>query len=808
TGRELARLEDDSQALVFTQGEQNGQPVVMLRIDRKRGGEWHTVLGPRLEAYDVLVGKKSVQVAGRRAGILVNWQIGGGKRTISLGDVSYETQTNASRSNPEQCGTLVSCLPTTCRKTNDGVELTARCGQGTVKARWQLRGMKGFPALALAFTARQEGWYGLRYRATAPIERAAVEEVTCPFLFSYKRLPMKPELIPTELTATPMATVQLAGPRTIGVAFDPEDLPKSWPDCDQFEAGFQLVNGEGRAQPSAWVVVPGGKGSRLKSGETASGRLRLIAEDTDWLATYRKVTQSLCELRDYRQNHTQSLTQTLLNVISLMADDEAAGWSKAQMGFWNIESRNAVTHAAPLALVEAALLTGDEDLLARRAAPALAFLLSRLGCHVGADPKIPGRYGRYQLGTPTVSYGAAVRLSAWELAGGYTPAFRDIAFDDQGDPVRTPSVSPMDDALAAYRATGEPRYLEMARQDALQYAKTYLDGQTKERPRHHFYQISHTGNWRGLLAVAEATNDPYLTRMAAEIARRMVSGLYTWPKVESGKMTIHRDDRTRTNGWYWFKGPELFALGWPTVQGDHPFRKPELAYRDTPEKRVAGWLPSVVGLGIEQPTTYRRSQETCAHIIMANWAPHLLRLNQRLPDPLFTMAAHNSTLGRWGTYPGYYRTDFTDLTQAPDYSLKGPDVSGIYWHHIPCFLMMLADYLVTDIEVRSKGEIHFPAARQCGYVWFDNRLFGHRPGTVYDVEGVWPWLPRDVVTVDRPEINWFAGHDEDSVFLFLTNTADAPIRTRVALNLGKLDGTIESVSYRSDGGNEFPAQAK
>ena len=805
TGRELARLENADTALVFTQGALGDRPVVMARVDRRRNGAWRTVLEPRPEAYDVLAGAKGLEVAGRAAGILANWRAEGETQTVSLRDVRYETKAVSATGDPERAGVLVSCLPHSCALVGKTVELAAECGEGRVTARWRLHGTKGFPALALEFAAGREGMYGLRYAAIEPVAASAVEELTCPFLFNYRRLPKAPELIPTELTSTPMATVQLAGPRTVGVAFDPEDLPKEWPDCAEFETGFQLVTGAGLAQPAAWLVVPGGRGSRLVAGGKMSGRVRLIVEDGDWWTAYRRVARDLCGLRAYRQNHEQSLTQTLLNVVSLLADDEATGWSPAQMGFWNIESRNTVTHAAPLALVEAALLTGDEDLLARRAAPALAFLLSRPQCHVGTDPAAPGRYGRHELGRPTAQYGAAVRLSAWEMTGGHTPAFRELSFDEKGAPVRTPAGGTMDDALAAYRATGEGRHLDEARRLALEYAGAYLQEQTSEKPRYAFFQVTHTGNWRGLLAVAEATGDARLARMAAEIARRMVAGLYTWPKVEAGLLTIHRDNRTRTNGWCWFKGPDLFLLGRAAPQGDHPVHE-GFADLEVPERRVPGWLPSVVGLGIEQPTTYRRGDGTCAHIVMANWAPHLLRLNELAPDPLFATAARNSTLGRWGTYPGYYRTDFTDLTRAPDYALKGPDVSGIYWHHIPCFLMMLADYLVTDIEIRSRGGIRFPAARQCGYVWFDNRLFGHRPGTVHGIEGVWPWLPRQGVAVERPEINWLAGREAESVFLFLANTTDTPVRTLVSLDLAAFDGTPESVAYRCDGGSEVPAR--
>lgn len=811
TGRELARIENEHLALIFTEGEAAGQPCVMLRADARRGDRWKTLMPARPEVYNVLVANESLQIDTRRAGILVNWTMTAQPVTVAHGATSYETRVTAATGNPEACGEMLAFQPTACHRVGGAVELAAEGPAGTVRARWELRQKDAFPVLDLAFSARNDGVYGLRYAATAPVAPAAVEEITCPFLFSYRRLPQSPELIPTELTATPLATVQTAGPLTLGVAFDPADLPKTWQDCAQFENGFQLVDKAGNAQPSAWLIVPGGAGSALAAGETTRGRVRLVASDQDWFETYRAVAQRLCGLRDYRRNHDLSLTQTLLNTIDLLADDEATGWSPAQMGFWNIESRNTVTHAAPLALVMTAMLTRDDDLLARRAAPALAFLLSRPDWHVGTDPANPGHYGRFALGQPTRAYGAAVRLSAWEMTGGYTPAFRDLAFAEDGTPQRTSGLQPMDDALAAYRATGESRYLEQARQNATEYARSYLQNQTREIPRHHFFQVTHTGNWRGLLAVAEATGDAYLARMAGEIARRMVVGLYTWPTVVPGDLTIHAGNRTRTNGWVWYKGADLFLLGWPRIEeikGDHPMSNRRLDDLPIPEKQVPGWRSSVVGLGIEQPTTYRRGSGTCAHIIMANWAPHLLRLDRLVPEPLFTTAARNSTLGRWGIYPGYYRTDFTDLTERPDYAWKGPDVSGIYWHHIPCFLMMLADYLVTDVEVRSRGGIQFPAARQCGYVWFDNRLFGHRPGTVYGKAGVWPWLPRQGVRIEHPELNWLAGHDENSVYVFLTSTVENLVQTTVSLDLSRFQGTVANAFYRCDGGDEVPARVR
>ncbi|MDQ0288735.1 hypothetical protein [Oligosphaera ethanolica] len=808
SGRVLARLDNDAISMIFSAGSRDGQDVVMLRVDcRSENGGATTIIAPRLECYDVLKAHNELTIDGRRAGILVNWLLTPRDLKVSYHDISYDTRMSTTTGNPEECGDMLHFLPKACRQLANAVELQAENTTGTITARWELAPSELFPRLTLTFTPNADGVYGLRYAATAPVSPEDVEEISCPFLHAYRRLPAGPELIPSELTATPMATVQTAGPHCAGIAIAPADLPTAWPDCREFEAGFQLANSDGHAQPAAWLVIPGASGSARKAGESVSARAYLIARADDWFETYRAVTNTLCNLRDYRQNHGNSLTDVLLNTISLMADDDASGWSPAQMGFWNIESKNTVTHAAPLSLVMAAMLTRDDDLLARRAAPALAFLLSRPDQHAGAVPAAPGRYGRFNLGQPTRMYGAAVRLSAWQLTGGYSPQFCDLAFTDDGTPQRG-NVHAMDDALGAYQATGEQRHLEIARQEAIDYARNYLQNQNRDINPVHFFQVTHTGNWRGLLAVAEATGDQELARMANEIARRMIVGLYTWPVVQPGMMTIHQGNRTRTNGWIWLKGDKLFLLGWPnSITGVHPTTHEELDYLSVPEKEVPGWLPSVVGLGIEQPTTYRRGQGTCAHIIMANWAPHLLRLDALTPEPLFRTAAHNAVLGRWGNYPGYYRTDFTDITSNTDYPLQGPDVSGIYWHHIPCFLMMVADYLVTDLEVRSAGAIAFPAGRQCGYVWFDNRLFGHQPGRVFDRQDVWPWLPRKGVSVDRPELNWLAGYDDDSVYIFLSNTSNTAVESTVTLDLTHFTGDIQAVFSRQDKDHERPRNA-
>ena len=98
---------------------------------------------------------------------------------------------------------------------------------------------------------------------------------------------------------------------------------------------------------------------------------------------------------------------------------------------------------------------------------------------------------------------------------------------------------------------------------------------------------------------------------------------------------------------------------------------------------------------------------------MSNWAPHLLRLFQYTRKPIYETYARNGVIGRFTNYPGYYATGYTDITLSPDFPYKGPDVSSIYYHHIPPHLAFTWDYLVSEAIERSRGiSISHPASRK------------------------------------------------------------------------------------------------
>jgi len=67
---------------------------------------------------------------------------------------------------------------------------------------------------------------------------------------------------------------------------------------------------------------------------------------------------------------------------------------------------------------------------------------------------------------------------------------------------------------------------------------------------------------------------------------------------------------------------------------------------------------------------------------------------------------------------------------------------------------MTMDYLFSEHITRSAGNIRLPGAIRGHYLFFKFQTYGHTPGTFYGESGVWPYLPKKVVTVSNAQLNW------------------------------------------------------
>ena len=464
-----------------------------------------------------------------------------------------------------------------------------------------------------------------------------------------------------------------------------------------------------------------------------------------------------------------------MNLIDLVATDpdgdDSVDYAPSPSGWWNraknfidVENLETVRSTTAGVLLSAAYLTDDPDLYHRRARPVLEFHLSRNG--YGWTP-IPGRrvYGdesRDQLCSTPVGISALAPLH--EMTRRRNPGIAALADIPPG--VTTDywrQRAPFLEALHTFRLTGDTAHLAAARREADAYIAANVDALRTEPVDPHDFAVFYVADWVGLLELHLETSDPMYLDAAHREARRFATELFVRPVTNRqvtlpSTPTIH--DRQIELGRWW--GPERL----------YQYSRTELPVESAP-----AWAASICGMGFEAVQTLRHSGPT----MNPGWAAAMLRLAFLTGDGLLADIAHNSVAGRFTSYPGYYYRQQNVTVMQPDFPMLGPfDASTLYYHHAPGQLGLALDYLVTEHEVRSEGRVRFPGAFEENFVWFRYRTYGHRPGQFHDLDDVWLWMPKGIVSVDNSQISWLSGEQgRTTVAVSLANTTSSSQLARV-----------------------------
>lgn len=805
-----ATLQNDAIRISFHSSKTATGAAIAMRAAVRDGEKWKPLSDdPNGEGYRVLFRPAASDPKMSKGTVRPTWDA-----TLSpliefrAGDASVRTRIGPGTA-PWQSGLCFPMRPVTAKQVDErtvGLNF-APISNGVLTATWRLATNRPEAEITLDFVPIGPGQFSLGYHGPLAVAPETTDFMLLPFLFHGHRFPARPVAIPSAITPTPLSLVARSG-ISCAVIAEPEDIAADWPDTTNSRFALALRNETGLAQPMIYSPVLGQLGSKTDSSPVRA-RFHLWIERGDWYTAYRHIADEVFHLRDYRQPTTASLSDAALNLFGLMKNEKASGWDAKAKGPWNIESRNIVTHSSPLAYLSIYLLTGDEDFYRRFALPTLEYLISRPGPHFGAEREIGDNYYRHEtMRGPGKMYGASVFASAFAMTHGRSPVFGEFCLDDNGArPTRGGHVQPFEDSLALFQLTGERQWLDAAVAGADKYiAENLATLPTRDLGDGPFVNMSFVPDWEGLLRIYEATGERRFLDAAQEGARWLMTTLWTQPQIPGGETTINPGGEYDHARHVWWMGDRLLRLGL--------FEDPAATNRVTippvalPEHRTPAWQVSNVGLGLEQPCTYTRNG-THANITMSIWAANFLRLASATHDDAFRTSARNATIGRFANYPGYYIDGPSDQYQRPDYPVAGPDVTSLYVHHIPPFAAYVLDYLFTDAETRSAGEVAFPSVRQCGYVWFDSRLFGHAPGKVYG-QPAWPWLHRTAATVNNINIDRVLAHGDGKFHVVLMNQIREPQQVRVTFDEKVLGRSIDGaqVSVRNNGKICEPITAK
>jgi len=182
----------------------------------------------------------------------------------------------------------------------------------------------------------------------------------------------------------------------------------------------------------------------------------------------------------------------------------------------------------------------------------------------------------------------------------------------------------------------------------------------------------------------------------------------------------------------------------------------------------------------------------------------MLRLGYYAKDPFLKEIARSAVIGRYRNFPGYHiNTARTTAYEKADYPLREHNelsVNSFHYNHIFPMMSMILDYLVTDVFVRSEGQISFPSQFIEGYAYLQNKFYGHQAGTWYGLKNVYLWMPKDILGCDNVELNYLAARSGKKLLIAFMNQSNENVTARVKLNaslIGNLAGMEKQAQVRT-----------
>lgn len=620
------------------------------------------------------------------------------------------------------------------------------------------------PRLTFTLTPKVAGYFSAGYTGAPATAVTDAEEFWQPFIWQEKRFPNQPILTPAFECPVPATFVRRHGV-TLGVVAESDEFSFSpLPLLDNSRFGVALRAADGAARPMVFAPVLGGAGSKRAPGEAFTFHLRLYAHRGDATTAFEDVARRLYDFHDYRSNATGPLNETLDRVIDYGMSHFSWFIDELKGCAYSTDVPGAVKNVSALNPLDLALVTDDESIFRQRAYPIVEYLLSREKFLFSLDAK-------QKIQSPSRALlGPCAPLSELTALYGITHGASPVFLHQAERLLRQTRTLNLDDAapgdtwpnnLQLYRVTGEAHYLARARADADAYlADRMAQGAHDFSDPGLFFFTSFAPKWIDLIELYEATHEPRYLEAARLGARRYT--MFTWmaPQIPTGDVIVNPGGQAPI---YWYLQDK----------GHRPMA--------APEAQVPAWTLSEIGLTPESSGTMSGHRA----IFMANFAPWMLRLAALTGDSLLHDVARSAVVGRYRNFPGYHiNTARTNIYERADYPLHAHQdlsVNSFHYNHIWPFASILLDYLVTDAFARSHGAIDFPSRFIEGYAYLQSKFYGDRPGRFYGYDDAILWMPRHLLTIDSPQLNYVAARGHGRLYLAFANQSKDAVATEVRI---------------------------
>jgi hypothetical protein len=627
------------------------------------------------------------------------------------------------------------------------------------------------PKLSWTLVARRESWFSVGFAGAPAADPREIDWLWQPLIWQEKRFPRLPFLSVESMGGLPCTLVTQRGV-TVAVAADPAESPFRLPTVRNCRFGVAVRNNQGQAQPQLFAPVLGRADSWLDEGESTSFSAHLIVRAGDWYDTFTHVARRLYGFRDLRDNSIGlCLNDTLHNMIDFAMDDRFSRWNEELKGYdYTTDVPDSIKNVSALHPLSIALLTDREDVFRRRGLPMLEYLLSRQRYLYGLREDVKGQGASHLLRGPACDVGDLAAL--YNFTGNRTTVLRQLVQDryDKGRqfvPDLAGESASFPHLLALYRVTGDKAALERAKAAADAYIHRRIDTPQTDLsdayPERGGQFWSEWGpRWHMLYDLYRETGEKRYLDAAAKGARLYSQYCWFFPVIPDGDVTVNPGNKV---GIY-----------------EHPLGANPPQPMTIPQESIPAWRVSQIGLAPEATNTY--TGNPC--VFLTTHAPDMLRLAQETSDPFLHDVARWAAVGRYGNYPGYdINGEFSTVYEKADYPLRPfteLTYNQMYYNHVWVQIAMLADYLISDAATRSKGQIDFPSRFSPGYVYLQTRVYGDRPGRFYGDDNVRLYMPRGLLKVDSPQVNYVTAYGNGNLYVALMNQSARPVTAALQID--------------------------
>ncbi|WP_255607445.1 glycerophosphoryl diester phosphodiesterase [Pedobacter polysacchareus] len=667
--------------------------------------------------------------------------------------------------------------------------------------------------VTLKLTAKKPGYYSIASPELALFDKNNFKWATVPGVFQGNQLnanfvnayaygqgiPDVPVMVRERTASTLSPLVQNSQNITLAVIPEPGTGRDPWASDTKTQGtwnlGLSVLNRKGNMMPTVYHPVLGQANSYLAKNESVSFSFRYTIMAEDWFTVMKHAANDIYQFKEVLalKKTATSLTDRVFKMTKYVTDDSLSMWqlspyknmeigAQKYLGGVYGSEKDAIKNSDYGAMWMLAKLTSNQKLINNRLPYARNFKIAQqhsekdffYGASEGQyflqnSKKFTEEWGPYTEPIGSTYYlmmdignmllfspddaklRAELKLAAEKLWSWMKPdGSWEVAYDNKTNEAMFKDILDLRPTFyglfIAYKLLGDEKYLHAAKKGADWYIAQAINngafigvcGDTRFAP-----DFATAQSVQALLDLYEVTKDPKYQNAAIAAAKIYTASVYTHPIPSAQEKLVNGVKR-------------------------------------------ADWEISQAGLSFEHGGILGSANHH-GPILLASHAGMFLRMFSITKDSLFLTM---SRAAAWG------RDAFVDQkTGVASYYWDAMDKgAGPFPHHAWWQIGWIMDYLISEADLRSEGQISFPRGFITPKVG-PHQTYGFAAGKVYGTAASLI-LEQGLVKAESPYLEYVTAlnADQRKCFVVLMNNSDQKLNTQVQLNPRKIPGHSVAVS--------------